>query len=158
VPRLTLSGDVASRRGCLTRLGLALILAGAAQPVSATATLLCTANDTAVQVTIQASVGLAGSLGAVQGELVLKSEGAAQKLSFTGENVMQHWATGRDVRLRLYRDETLGSADLTIETRGKADDEAPRPGRYRLQAVQTLPNAPSRSVKLNGYATCSVGY
>ena len=142
-----------------TQIGSVVALICASQQASATATLLCTANDTAVQVAIQASVGLGGSLSALEGELILKGKGLSGpwKVSFTGENLMQHWATGRDVRLRLYRDETLGLTDLTIEARGKADDEAPRPGRYRLHAVQTPTNARPYSVKANGFVTCSVG-
>lgn len=100
------------------------------------------------------------ALGGLQGELTLKVEnaGAAQKVSFTGENVIQHWATGRDLKLRLYREDTLGSADLTIEARGRADNEDRRSGKYRLNAVQTPAKEPSRTVNLQGFVSCSVGY
>ncbi len=129
-----------------------------APPAAATASLTCDADDRSVSLHVGAAIGHAGDFSAVEAKVAVKSRGAGAKpVELSAEQLVQRWATGRDVRLRFFRDEPAYSLDLTIETRGREDDEKERPGTYRLEFIESAPGRPTTRITRTGRASCTVG-
>lgn len=125
---------------------------------AATASLTCDADDTFISLHVQATLGHTGHFNAPRAEATIKSQGSAAKpLELEDEHLLQRWATGLDVRLRFFRDAPAYLVDLTIETRGKKDDENARPGIYRLEFTDTTPGKQPTTVKRTGRASCTIG-
>lgn len=127
-------------------------------PAAATATLTCDADDPSVSLRVQATIGHAGSVNTIHAEAVIKSRGPrAKPVELAAEHLVQHWATGRDVRLGFFRDEPAYAIELAIETRGKKDDERERPGTYRLDFTDAAPGKKPTTVNRTGRASCTLG-
>lgn len=135
-----------------------LALLFAISPAAATATLSCDADDTSLSLHVQATIGHAGSFNAAKAEAIIKSQGpGAKPLELGDEHLVQRWATGRDVRLRFFRDEPAYSVDLIIETRGKKDDEKERPGTYWLEFTDSAEGKRPTTITRIGRASCTLG-
>jgi hypothetical protein len=127
-------------------------------PAAATATLTCDADDSSLSFHVQAAIGHAGTFNAIRAEAGIKVQGpGAKPVELAVEHLVQRWATGRDVRLRFFRDEPAYTIDLTIETRGRKDDERERPGTYRLEFIDSAPGKQPTTVNRNGRASCTLG-
>lgn len=145
-----------ARQGGPTAAMLALLTT--ISPAAATATLTCVADDPSVSLDVQAIVGHAGSFNTVEAKAVIKSQGpGAKAVELADEHLVQRWTTGVDIRLRFFRAEPAYMIDLTIETRGRRDDEKERPGTYRLTFTDIPPGREPATVNRNGRASCTLG-
>jgi hypothetical protein len=137
------------RRGLRHLIAAALpALLVATGPASATATLTCTVDDRTLGFDVMAAVGHeALSLSGVRGTLLSKREGLTATLG--GEDLMQTWIDGEDLRLRfhLFPEEGRPEIDLVVVTRRRTETD--HVGRYRLTIGRDTPR--------RGAVTCVVG-
>jgi hypothetical protein len=140
----------------------AAMLAGATS-AAATASLGCSAEDKAVKFTAEGTLsrGIGEGFVGFRAELeVLNNSLPAElrSLQFTAEHLTQRWVYGREIKLRLYREVTAGSAELVVQTRGKSSDDLDQRGSYVVNIEENAsPGGESKNLKLRGRASCSVG-
>lgn len=113
-----------------TPLAIVLLLATCSS-ANASSSLACSIEAKALQLTLEGVVshGLGEQLTDVRGDLKLSHPLIASNLkahALERQDVTQFWMTGRDLKIRLYRESTSGpgeSVEIIMEATGKSSDE-----------------------------------
>jgi hypothetical protein len=135
---------ISAAAAALTAIVLAAVLS-ATSPASATASFTCTIDDASIAFDMLANIG-SGDVGAMQltqGALKIKSPkiGAVTgktgaEVEVKGENLVQIWIRGRELRLGFSLDDAFPDAAVSLVIVGSRLRESVYGGRYELKIAR----------------------
>jgi hypothetical protein len=151
----------------LSVMASACLLAGF-HPVHATGNFLCEIDDPSLKFTAEStfSHGLGEGFMNFGGTVTVLLKDAPKDLAdlkVDSGQLVHHWFSGGDLKLRLYRERDSeaphGYVELIVETKRSPDDETVFEGTYKLEVFDMSKAKDGEGLKLaaEGKASCSVG-